>query len=588
MKKIVLIISLLLWSLGTYAQDIDVFSYEIQAGDSYKSIAKTFDISHKDLKVANPDLPRKPVMFSTIYIPNYHAAEKVYVQVAPGQTLYSISHEYGISVEDIIKTNDISEELSIGVLLVLPRSLMKSEDEIFAQRALLEETYVLHKVEKGDTFYSLENTYDISQEQLEELNEGLADSGLQIGMLIKIKLKSDEDELIGEKQAFVDSILSSEKTFHIDFMLPLKLKRNDTLSSLQTFRKKGLVLDRVSDYYFGAMIAIDSLREQGINIEYRVYDTENKSSKVQEILMNEDFDQTDLIVGPFYSSKAEDVANRLSEIPVLFPMYSRNQSNFKATNFIKPEVDKVSYAKRLNEYILRHYCDEHIVVVRDTTAASRAQSKDLIASLRDLDPNVSIKTLEAKSNNVDVEEFNLAIDSLATNNWVIMTNKGTTASALVQNVVAIDNTERARLFANEKDKDFDIAQHHVLSRIDFTYASSTKLDTHDPQVLTFFEKYQRKFNAFPSKASIKGFDEVYDILMRYYSSDGHSQEMFSGLSKRVENFYYYADDQAGIKTNQEVFIMRYQPNMEIIEEELLKENPNIFKEEDLKEDLDQE
>ena len=579
----------IIWFLfgNLYSQELEVFTYQIQVGDSYKSIAKSFGISQKDLKIANPKLSRKPVLYSEIYVP-YNAENEVFIQVKPKQTLYSISREYGIPVSEILVYNDVEQPLQIGVLLKLPKSQMLSSEEVLAAELLLEDEFDVYRVEEEDTLEELADRFEISQDSLEVWNPDVLEFGLMEGMLIKVRRKTELVYIAEEDVIFKDSIVASDKTFHLDFMLPLKLKRNDTLSPLKTFRKKGSVLDRVSDYYLGAMMAIDSLKSLGLDISYRVYDTENNMEKVQEIVVFEDFENTDLIVGPFYSTKAEYVASRLGDKPILFPMYSKNQRNFKASNFIKPELDIDTYAARLNQYIVNHYCDEHMVIVQDTTAASREQSKALMDSLRVLDPNVSMSSLVATSNNVDMESFNLAIDSLATNNWVVMTNYGTTASALIQNIVALENS-RGRLFANQKDRYFK-ESNDVLTRIDFTYASSSFTNLSDEDTRRFYRSYQKRYKAYPTEASIKGFDEVYDVLMRYYSSvDGfESEQLFAGKSKRVSNHYLYRLDEQNIPSNKEVFIMRYSMDGEIREEEEWVLNPNIFGFEDLVDDEDSE
>ena len=44
-----------------------------------------------------------------------------------------------------------------------------------------------HQVVKGDTFYSLTRTYNISENELRTLNPSLELGGLQVGMILKIK-----------------------------------------------------------------------------------------------------------------------------------------------------------------------------------------------------------------------------------------------------------------------------------------------------------------------------------------------------------------------------------------------------------------
>lgn len=587
MKKSILSVLMMMSFFIMSAQETDVFIYQIQSGDSYKSISRNFDISMRDFKIANPDLSKRPVVNATVYIPLMPDHEMSYHQVALGETLYGISRAYGISVDDLIIDNRISGPLKIGSVLKIDKAKVLDADALLVQQALLEEDYVLHEVVQGETFYSLEKEYEVNKDSLVALNPKLPldRMGLQKGMLLKVKRRGVE--VIEEQMSVFKDSIQVDVPFHISFMLPLKLERYDTLSPLQTFRKKGLVLDRISDYYLGALIAIDSMRAQGASVTYSVYDTENNSQKVKEILLLGDLEQSDLVVGPFYSSKAQMVAKnyKLRDIPVLFPMYSKKQSGFTSSNFIKPEVDKSHYAEKLNEHIISTYCDEHIIIVGDTTAASRTQTKNLIQGLKELNDSVSISTLQAVKDYVSFDSFREKVDSLATNNWVVMTNKGTTSYALIDNIVALDNNIRGRLFANEKDKDFEVATDEVLSSIDFTYVTSSIQDSTDPLVQQFFYQYKKKFKAFPSMASIKGFDEVYDLLMRYYSTGSFDPVAFEGYSKRVQNSYFYQEDENGIKENEYVFIVSYLKDLSLKTDfEEQDENPNIYNWDDIEQE----
>jgi LysM repeat protein len=304
---------MLSFSFAVNAQEIELFEYEVQSGENLKAIARKFKLTMSDLKMTNPGVGRRVKPKTILYVPIYGAEDFVYHQVKPKETLYSIATQYGVTVDLIEEENNVKLPLSIGVLLKFDRATIPSEDELLVSRALLEEEFVLHEVVKGDTYFNLEQRYDVAKDSLEARNSDidLAGVGLQLGMVLKIKSKLSET-LVSEEEVvvFEDNLKADKKLFNIAFMLPLKLNRNDTLSPVQTFRKKGTALDRVSDYYLGAMMAIDSLNNMGYRVENRVYDTENNATKIREIVLLESFSDVDLLVGPFYSDKVDLVASR--------------------------------------------------------------------------------------------------------------------------------------------------------------------------------------------------------------------------------------------------------------------------------------
>ncbi len=565
MRSIFLFLCILSFSFAVHAQEIELFEYEVQSGENLKAIARKFDLSISDLKMTNPGVGRRVKPKTILYVPTYGNENFVYHQVKPKETLYSIAAQYGVTVDLIEEENNINLPLSIGVLLKFDRASVPSEDELLVSRTLLEEEFILHEVVKGDTYFNLEQRYEVVQDSLEARNSDidLAEVGLQLGMILKIKSKRSESVVAEEKVVvFQDNLKADKKTFNIAFMLPLKLNKNDTLSPIQTFRKKGTAIDRVSDYYLGALMAIDSLNNMGYHIEKRVYDTENNASKIREIVLLENFSDVDLVVGPFYSDKVDLVASRLRNIPIVFPLYSKKQAALSRSNYIIPNPEKRDYSKTLNAYIAKNYCDENIIIVQDITAESQKQSQDLIESLKRLNDSIQPRIIQSKNDNVPFEVLHEKIDSLASNNWVVMTNKGTTGYSLIDGIVALDPSIRARLFVNDNNSDFEVSKYKVLEDIDFTFVSASNLNTQAEDVRGFFFNYREKFKSFPSEYAILGFDQVFDLLIRYFSEEGFEEDAFYGQSTRVSNSFNYSKDGNGALRNNAIEVIRYSVNGE--------------------------
>lgn len=95
-----------------------------------------------------------------------HAAEMVHV-VRKGETLYSLSREYGISVNDIIRVNGIEDpsSLAVGMEIKIP---------------------TMYVVEKGDTLYSLAKKFGITLDELCGLNDIEASKVLIIGQKLLV------------------------------------------------------------------------------------------------------------------------------------------------------------------------------------------------------------------------------------------------------------------------------------------------------------------------------------------------------------------------------------------------------------------
>ncbi len=82
-----------------------------------------------------------------------------------GETLYSLSRTYGVSVDEIIAANGITapENLSVGSQLLIPGQ-GSGNSAIYSEKS----EYI---VQKGDTFYRIARNHGLSVDELYELND---------------------------------------------------------------------------------------------------------------------------------------------------------------------------------------------------------------------------------------------------------------------------------------------------------------------------------------------------------------------------------------------------------------------------------
>lgn len=106
-------------------------------------------------------------------------------KVKKGETLYSISKKYGITVKELclsagIKDTDVIKE---GQLLSLP----KKEKKVTSEKKT--DTY---EVKAGDTLYSLAKKWDITVDTLKVMNMMAGNDTIKIGQILIVPQKIDE------------------------------------------------------------------------------------------------------------------------------------------------------------------------------------------------------------------------------------------------------------------------------------------------------------------------------------------------------------------------------------------------------------
>jgi ABC-type branched-subunit amino acid transport system substrate-binding protein len=238
-----------------------------------------------------------------------------------------------------------------------------------------------HVVEAIDNYYSLSLKYDVSVEELKLANPGVTNP--KPGDVLIIPRKGS---LKAEPEAGDCSKNSRNKreVYHIALMLPLYLEQvADTLwrESLDPVKINELAPFRFIQFYHGFMLAADSLRQKGLNVEIHVYDIDNQSSKVHHVLAEPELKKMDLIVGPFFKNSFASVAEfaRENEIPIINPLSSRpdilqgNPYVFK----LLPSVE--SQPQLVADLVRRDFSDYRIILY----VANKYQNAELIGQYTD-------------------------------------------------------------------------------------------------------------------------------------------------------------------------------------------------------------
>lgn len=115
--------------------------------------------------------------------------------VEKGQTAYSISRAYGISIDELTKENPpLSSGLKEGQALRIPAKKSGVSDlnkQPSVRTSVRDENrFTYHKLQPGQTIYSLSKQYGVSENEILQSNPGLEISKLSIGTELAIPKKT--------------------------------------------------------------------------------------------------------------------------------------------------------------------------------------------------------------------------------------------------------------------------------------------------------------------------------------------------------------------------------------------------------------
>ena len=543
----ILIILLFVVIASSCGQQKKYISYTVKKGETLKGIAKRLGIKTKDLLSLNPDIGRKPVSETLIIIPN---------------------NEYQ-QIEEA--SNPVENNNSIPV-----------SDEVPVAEELMND-FVLHKVEKGDTFYNLTRAYNVSKAQLNQLNPSIDSLGLQLDMLLKIKPVADEDLLV----LYRDTI-QENTVVKLAMLLPFRAIEYDTIDAKDIFKTKKLV-NITTDIYLGASVAIDSLHSLGVDIELSVFDTGRKDTKLDSILAVTDFDNIDAIIGPLYSEEVPKVANRTG-VPVVFPVYSKKQKSFSSSKIIKTSADRAIHQEALIDYVLTNYANENILIIGDSSATS-IRNSDLIKSRLVQHDSINEALIIYPNEGYIKKHFVINALKPDVGNWVILaTDKRDISSDVINSLISLpveepeeDESEEEdekseeesdepemqilpedtviKVFGISKSSQFDKIDNNKLAKLGFTFTSDTFIDENSPEMQLFHSQYLEKNYAYPSYYATRGFDILFDIGMRLASGKKLKETFKQGVSYRLESKFEYSKSLFNISSNHGIYILKYTPDL---------------------------
>ncbi|WP_406843037.1 LysM peptidoglycan-binding domain-containing protein [Flavobacterium soyae] len=230
MRELLTISLAFILSFNKIAAQDSIIEHKIQKGETAYFIAQKYKVSVDEIYKLNPESQNGIKDNQIIKIP-VHSPQKTNQEqqithvVGEKETLYGLSKKYNVSVEAIQNANPIlASGLQVGQELIIPQStsnLPKTEIAAASKRT--------HFVVAKESLFSIARQYNVSVQDLENLNKELLQNGLQIGQTIAIPNK--RKTLDGKVR-----VINQETVFHV-------VEPKETKFSIS--KKYGITIDQL-------------------------------------------------------------------------------------------------------------------------------------------------------------------------------------------------------------------------------------------------------------------------------------------------------------------------------------------------------
>ncbi len=374
--------------------EIDGRKYHFHAvlrGQTLYSIARAYGVSVEEIKAENPELEfglRYDQMIRIPYVEKPVDTERdgfIEHRVRRRETLFGISRQYDVLMEDILQHNpEARKGLKVNQVLRIPVEPVEEEPE-----------HKTYKVSEGDTFYSLSRKFNVSIEDINEINPGL-EGVLKAGQVIKLPCyaRPEPPEPFGEPEEIEETEITERDYAYMEFTewheielwdedycrSPVLKEQYDValliplfLEDADDYYEKGARLPEhhrsftFIEFYEGILIALDSVEQMGANITLHVHDVCQDTTKALSVVDSPGFEEMDLIIGSFFPETLMIVAEFAAKhgIPVVSPLLqARKQLGFHSNIFqFTPSLS--AQLNDLAEYVSYKYPTQNIILVHN-------------------------------------------------------------------------------------------------------------------------------------------------------------------------------------------------------------------------------
>lgn len=535
-------------------------------------ISKLYKVSVNKLFEANPAAEKGLDVGQKIYIPIPTSKQNTTNSVKPGEsiqqegvkasetqivhtvqqgeTLWSIARKYGVKAKDVTNANlDKGNNLSIGETIIIPISEAVKKDETTPIEVLPvnpienpEDSIILHTVLKKETMYGISSQYGVTQQAILAANEGLK-NGLKKGDKIRIPLKRKviilptivPDSSLNDSlnyDTLVQNIVANSRikeVYDIAILLPFELAENarrmakcppfgECLTYSNTFR--------ALNFHHGMMMAIDSLQKAGMNLNVRVYDTNDDTTAIRKILSSSEFKGIDLILGPVYVQSIKMVSKyaKANKIQMVCPVPVSNKALYQNPYVSKLTASKYTQVEYLADYLAKTHHSENIILVRNKgnkidevyfKLFKERYAESVTQYPTRFSDSVKVAIGVGKSSKLIYVQQHMVAEK---NNIIVdlSTDVGHVSNLITKLTTTMNSNPYSRyevsIFGMEDWQTFETIDEKYKNRYKLSIVAPGYLDFNSEKSIEFIKKYRSKYGTDPDKFSFIGFDAAFTNL----------------------------------------------------------------------------
>jgi LysM repeat protein len=580
----------------------------VQPKETLFSLSRQYGVSVEAIKEANGDLLKEGLKIGqTIKIPSGVASRDTYEKpplekpvpapketpkavvksepkveapkgnttyhiIEPKETKYGISKKYGMTIQELEGLNPaIASDFPVGLKLVVSGNVpavaskpVESAEPIKDKpkdtnpnsgKKYLQEYVVKPK----ETIQSIATYFSITETELIQLNPELK-KGIKLGMILRVPLV-EKVNLPKKEQGNLMKNLNTNARKQLALLLPFNISKieNDTVNSTQARLKKDKFLNLTLDFYSGVLMAIDSAKVLGMNVDIKILDSQEtkSSSNVAALVQQNNLASMDAIIGPFYQSNVEKLAELVepTKTPVISPLSKEMGKKFTNLYQSMPSLEQMRGS--IFQYMKAK--GGNIIAIVDAKKGSVKQY------IQEMQSDTKLVGLTAKGSFVtDSLRVHLQKDKM---NYVLLASESTGMILSITNaMLAAQKDYQVQLVIMEPNETLDFEEISLtrLTKLKLLYPSLSR-PNETVEANQFDAKYKKLNKIIPNQYAIRGFDVTFDTLLRLSQEKTFEETIQTAASEQIENKFDYNQNTTYGYSNNGIYILYYDADLTIKE-----------------------
>lgn len=608
---------------------VTYYLHTVRKGETIYSISRAYGISTDEFVKENPQAVNglkdgQSIRINASLVSSAEASQTItypvvvhdenkfiYHKLQAGETIYFLSRTYSVSENEIIQSNpglDINK-LPLGYEIAIPRKEFMNEKQTFANQ---DTKAYYHRVSKGETMASIARQYGLTVRELRKENKDTRFP--QVGDYLRIpgmKLRVEklvlpvvEDTIKAvpvdqgvtiERPREITSVRNLSGSFNVAVLLPFYLPENSRqpeIDSSKSIKGKKVykALNHADDWiyprslgfvemYEGILLAADTLRAMGLNINLHVFDIKSDTVGVTWLIRSGKLDRMDLIIGPVHSGNLSIVSSYAGGlgIPVVSPVQLSNNSVLENHPFLFMASSSLEVAQNAIARKMRDFNNSNFVIVHSIPdGGDRDNGKLRNMILNELSSVMPFEEIRLKDmvfysrsvfGNDSINRLSHALSERSGNVVIIASEDAPVISESITDIHTLSRKFDLNVFGYPNVRYLDNLDHKICFDLGLMIYSPYWIDYKQKDVLQFNSDFRKKFLTEPSEMSYawQGYDIVYYFLsgLAMYGKEFVSHPEIHNPDLLHTEFDFRRKTSSDGYENQKLFLIRYSQNYEL-------------------------